>query len=64
MAKDVMAGSEWLIGMHAHFGRTGEYRSSDVFRLLGDQRTSFDLAGGPDAGAVCHDLPAHNTRKP
>jgi len=39
--------------MHAHFARTGQYRSQDLRRLLGDQRTqvspresidSFDYA--------------------
>lgn len=38
-------GADWLIGMQAHFGQTGEFRGADVYRLLGDQRQSFDLAG-------------------
>jgi len=55
MSKEDTSGAEWLVGMHQHFGQTGEYRSVDVFRLLGDQRVSFDLASRPAAAVVCHD---------
>ena len=30
---------EWIKRMHAHFARTGQYRSEDIKRVLGDQRT-------------------------
>jgi len=30
---------QWVLNMHAHFARTGQYRSEDLLRVLGDQRT-------------------------
>lgn len=55
MAENGTPGSEWMVGMHAHFGQTGEYRGGDVYRLLGDQRQSFDLAGTAQPPVVCHE---------
>lgn len=63
MAEGGNLGAEWLIGMHQHFGQTGEYRGSDVFRLLGDQRVSFDLTGAAQKAVVCHESPAHGVPK-
>lgn len=48
-------GATWLAGMQAHFGRTGEYRSVDVLRLLGDQSVAFNLCESPRRVVLCHD---------
>jgi DNA replication initiation complex subunit (GINS family) len=37
-SKDVSE-PQWVLNMHAHFARTGQYRSEDLVRVLGDQRT-------------------------
>jgi hypothetical protein len=40
---------EWVILAQAHFAATGAYRSSDVQRLLGDQKQSVDVSPKSDA---------------
>jgi hypothetical protein len=41
VSEGILASSEpqWVVNMHAHFARTGHYRSEDLIRVLGDQRT-------------------------
>lgn len=46
------AEAAWVVEMHAHFHRTGFYRSEDVQRVLGDQRQHVDIPVLSDATTV------------